>query len=150
MPRWTTTTARIEVAYWLILVLSAIGTWHSWSAGGKYNLREDREVRMIDGWSYLSGNKTSVEEHWKGEFIDLKTGTRFVTELTPQFYNLFTRGERKPINTSIEFDIGRFDPDLAGMKQWFAFYRFLTTMILVVLVLRPLWMAINRADRLDW
>lgn len=148
MPRWTHDEARFEMYYWIILVISLLGTWHSWQAGEKYNGVETRSVKLVDAWSYLSGNKQSVSEHWTGEFVDRDTGRRFELELTPQFYNQFVRGERRPIDTTHEFALGRFNSNLDSWRSVFVFYRFVATTIFVLCCLRPVGRWMNNCDNL--
>lgn len=150
MPRWTVEDARFEVKYWAILILAILGGWHAWSAGEKYNLQETRQIKLVDAWSYMSGNKTSATEYWKGEFVDLKTSKHFELELTPQFYYQFTRGNRAPIVTEHSFEIGRFNPDAQFWSQMFGAYRILTTTIVIICLLRPVGRWLNRVDEYDW
>jgi hypothetical protein len=86
-----------------------------------YNQSETREVRLVVGWSYLSGNKSSVSEHWRGSFIDLKSGKPFEYELTGALYRRFNKDER-PIDMTLDLNPSYWDADRAG---WAATYEFL-------------------------
>lgn len=140
----------ITVLYWLFTAGLGIGCWWAWHAGEKYFTEAERGIQLIDGWSYMDGYKGHLTEKWRGEFIDLASGKHFELELTPQMFGQFTRGDRKPIDTTHTFDVFRFDEEMQTQHQRFAIARFITTFLFAFLVLCPFWRWINTDDGLDW
>lgn len=55
----------------------------------EYNAAEIRDVKLMEAWSYLSGTKQSLSEHWTGYFIDVKSGNSFEYELGGRQYTQF-------------------------------------------------------------
>lgn len=79
----------------------------------EYNQSEPREVRLVEAWSYLSGNKSSVSEHWRGTLIELKSGKRFEYELAGPLYRRFNKDE-KPIDFTMDLHPNYWNADRAG------------------------------------
>jgi hypothetical protein len=82
----------------ILLVLAALKCGQIYS---KYDITEVRDVKLLEAWSYMSGNKQSVSEHWKGYFVDVKSGKNFEYELTGRLYTQF-KNQYGPLDVTID------------------------------------------------
>jgi len=78
-----------NVFFYMAVILLVLAALKCGAVYSKYGVEEPREVRLTEAWSYLSGNKQSMSEHWKGYFIDVKSGKSFERELEGRLYNQF-------------------------------------------------------------
>jgi hypothetical protein len=101
----------------------------------EYNQAEARQVRLIDAWSYLSGNKSSLSEHWAGTYIDVKSGKTFEYQLSGSLYRQFDR-DNKPIDLTLSLKPEYWNADRAGNASTYEFLFWLSAVMLAYSNLR--------------
>jgi hypothetical protein len=109
-----------NLRHWVGLLVFATAAVFCRIEFNELSISEARQVRLIDAWSYMSGNKSSVSEHWKGTFIELESGKRFEYELSGSLYRQFNKDD-KPIDMTLDLKPGYWNVDRAGLASTYEF-----------------------------
>lgn len=75
--------------FYTVIVLLVLGSFKCGDIYDELNAQELRPVKVTEAWSYLSGTKQSLSEHWTGYVIDMKSGNGFEYELSGRQYHQF-------------------------------------------------------------
>jgi len=90
-----------NVFFYMAVILLVLAALKCGAVYSKYDVTETRDVKLMEAWSYMSGNKQSMSEHWKGYFIDVKSGKSFERELTGRLYNQF-KNQYGPLEMKVD------------------------------------------------
>lgn len=114
---------------WVGILVFGIGAIFCRIEFNELNRSEERQVRLIDAWSYMSGNKSSVSEHWRGTFIELESGKRFEYELAGSLYRQFNKGD-KPIDLTMELNPSYWNFDRYQTASVYEFFFWLCVVMM--------------------
>lgn len=110
-----------NLRHWFGILVFATAAIYCRMEFNELNRTEPRQVRLIEAWSYMSGNKSSVSEHWRGTFIELASGKRFEWDLSGSLYRQFDKND-KPIDMTMDLKPSYWNPD---RDQSVSLYEFL-------------------------